>query len=116
MVPSKIISSFWGIVSYIRNIILLGSTSNKNATHLKGFPSKSVSVFALVSGEGGDLIQRMYISDGPHDLLPQARCTFEALFDCNPLASCRGTSSKFLHLRSFAFETAGLVKRYIRTG
>ena len=27
---SKIISSFWGIVFYIRNIILLGSTTKKS--------------------------------------------------------------------------------------
>ena len=33
MVPN-IESSFWGIVLYIRNIILLGLTTQKNATHL----------------------------------------------------------------------------------
>ena len=32
---SKIISSFWGIVFYIRNIILLGLTTKKNITHMK---------------------------------------------------------------------------------
>ena len=35
MVPSKIISSFWGIVFYIRNIILLGLTTKKNTAHME---------------------------------------------------------------------------------
>ena len=38
MVPhigNKILSSFWGIVSYRRNIILLGLTTKKTATQQK---------------------------------------------------------------------------------
>ena len=31
---SKILSSFWGIVFYIRNRTLLGSTTKKNATQV----------------------------------------------------------------------------------
>ena len=31
----KILSSFWGIVSYIRNMILLGLTTATNPTQLK---------------------------------------------------------------------------------
>ena len=32
---SKIISSFWGFVSYMRNIILLGTTIKKSATQMQ---------------------------------------------------------------------------------
>ena len=31
---SKILSSFWGIVPYVRNIILLGLTTKDNATQI----------------------------------------------------------------------------------
>ena len=55
-IQSKILSSFWGIVSYIRNIILLGSTTKKNTTHLaagcKSLSSKFPFSWAHVSSRG----------------------------------------------------------------
>ena len=40
---SKIVSSFWGIVFYIRNIILLGSTTKKRCSYVPPSPPTLIS-------------------------------------------------------------------------
>ena len=45
-----IISSFWGIVFYVRNSILLGLTTKKDTTHLVAGPS--AFYLSLYSGTG----------------------------------------------------------------
>ena len=44
MVPIKIVSSLWGIVSYIRNITLLGSATKKTMFTL-GMKAREASPF-----------------------------------------------------------------------
>ena len=53
MVPLivKIMSSFWGIVFYIRNNISLGLTTKKNTTHMRLqhdlFPNPTLTIWTL---------------------------------------------------------------------